>query len=48
MRYNLCHKMRIIFAIPDIVRCSGDAIFSVTMERVIQTWNAGAEQILLI
>jgi diguanylate cyclase (GGDEF)-like protein/PAS domain S-box-containing protein len=29
----------------DIVRCSDDAIFSVTIEGVIQTWNAGAERI---
>lgn len=28
-----------------IVRCSGDAILSVTMDGLIDTWNAGAERI---
>jgi diguanylate cyclase (GGDEF)-like protein/PAS domain S-box-containing protein len=40
-RVNAQHESRVL---ADIVRCSDDAIFSITTEGVIETWNGGAER----
>jgi diguanylate cyclase (GGDEF)-like protein/PAS domain S-box-containing protein len=40
-RVNAQQESRVL---ADIVRCSDDAIFSITTEGVIETWNSGAER----